>query len=121
MSYQCAVCEQLFADIPDDAVEIAGGRGRSRRPATYLFADGNFHYLRKKPGKKQAPSESLSPEPKEDTELLREVASVLAALPTPPTPDTTITQQPLPQIEPVIEEGESLTPMQLAFRRIQER
>src|SRR5467141_1686610 len=101
MTHQCVVCEQMFPDIPEDAVEIAGGRGRSRRPMTYAFADGSVHYLRKLPQKKQQPQ---APAP----ELLLEVIETLAALPTPPVPVEIKTQ--LPLIEPDFEEG--LTPMQ---------
>ena len=111
MSYLCTVCDQTFPDIPEDAVQIAGGRGRSRLPATYAFSDGSFHYLRKKPEKKQAPSEP-QPEPKQDSEL--EVANT--ELPIPPVPDTELKTEPLPPVEPDIEEAPT-TAMQLAFRR----
>jgi hypothetical protein len=75
---------------------------------TYIFADGSFHYLRKVPTKKQSPQTPSAPEPKEDTDLLQATLSVLAELPTPPEPEITL---------PLVEESESMTPMQLAWRR----
>jgi hypothetical protein len=118
--YTCVICDRIFTEIPEDALEITGGRGyRSRHPALFRFSDGTVHALRKVPVKKQQP-QAPAPEPKEDTDLLQATLSVLAELPTPP---VEIKTQPLPLIEPDIEGDESqpMSTMQLAFRRIQEK
>ncbi len=113
MSYRCVICERVFDDSEmESALEISGGRGRSRVPITYLI-DGNYHSLRKVPAKKQQQPQTPAPESKEDTELLLEVVNVLAALPTPPVP-VEIKTQPLPQIEPEIEE-EQITTMRAVW------
>lgn len=47
MTYRCVICEKVFTDDEiENALEISGGRGRSRVPITYLI-DGNYHSLRK--------------------------------------------------------------------------
>jgi len=100
----------------ESALEISGGRGRARVPITYLI-DGNYHALRKVPAKKQRP-QTPAPEPKENSELLLEVANVLAALPTPPVPlaELEVKPQEVPQLEPDIEET-SISAMRLAWQQ----
>lgn len=120
MAYRCVICEKVFTDDEiENALEISVGRGRSRVPITYQLADGTYHSLRKIPVKRQP--QSPSPEPKQNSESLLEVANALAALRTPPIPEPELKIEPLPQIEPDLEEVEGLTPFQLAFRRIQEK
>src|SRR6266446_10601004 len=118
MSYRCTICDGSFTEIPEDALEITGGRGyRSRHPALFRFSDGTVHALRKVPVKKQQPQEP-SPEPKENSELLLE-ANVLAELPTPPAqpvPQPEPKTEPLPPIEPDIEET-SISAMRLAWQQ----
>jgi hypothetical protein len=96
-----------FDAIPDDAVRLTHAKARTY---VYRFSDGGIHALRKIRSPK---SESVPPEPsKEDTELLKAVVEVLAELPKP---------QPEIKSEPEIEiEDESLTSMQIAFRRRKE-
>ncbi|SRR5258708_7127497 len=117
--YVCTTCDRVFhEDELSDAVETTGRHGRSRLPTMFTFSDGSFHFLRKVKTKKQP--QTPAPEPKEDSELLLEVIETLAALPTPPVP-VEIKIQPLPLIEPDIEEDESqpMSTMQLAFRRME--
>src|SRR5260221_14114914 len=116
--YTCVICDRTFIETDlEDATQIGGGpgSGRSRQPMTYIFADG-YHYLRKIPKPKQQSQPQSVSEPKEDVALLLE-ANVLAALPTPPVPEPELKTEPLPPIEPELFEEESMTPMQLAWRR----
>jgi hypothetical protein len=116
MSYRCVLCEKVFDDSEmENALEISGGRGRSRIPITYLI-DGNYHALRKVPVKKPKQPQPPTSEPKETTELLLEVANVLAALPTPPVPEPEPKTEPLPQTDPEFEE-EQITIMRAAWLR----
>ena len=115
MTYTCTICDCVFTDDEiQDAVQITGGRGRSRLPTLYTL-DGGFHFLRKtkKPKSPQAPAS----EPKEDAEV-QEVVSVLTELPTPPEPEETPAVL-AGDLSKLIEEveHEPLTAMQAAWRR----
>src|SRR5258708_30369199 len=110
--YTCVICDRTFTEADlEDATQIGGGHGRSRRPMTYVFG-GGYHYLRKIPKPKQQSQPQSVSEPKEDVALLLE-ANVLAALPTPPEPEPEETSA-LAELPP-IEEDKLLTAMQVAW------
>jgi hypothetical protein len=95
--WKCAICEQIFADIPDGAVELAARR-RSRRSYLYRFSNGAIHDLRVVA--------------KAEPALEQEVVQVLETLPEP----EIIAEKVAAEIEPEVEEP--MTAMAAAFRRI---
>jgi hypothetical protein len=101
--------------FPEDAIQITGGRGETR-PKTFTFPDGSYHTLRKLKTLKKSP-QPPAPERKEDAELLQETINV-AALPSSPVAEPEPKTEPLPRVEPEIEESEPMTAMKIAFRRI---
>lgn len=107
-TYICTTCDRTYDEIPEDAIKLTGGRGKTTN--AYTFPDGSFHSLKKVKAKKLN-----TPQPSA-------VVTVLAALPIPlPEPEQEIKTQPLPPSEPDFEEGEALTPqtvMSAAFSRI---
>jgi hypothetical protein len=107
--WKCAICSGEFNAIPDDAVRLTHTTARTN---VYRFPDGAIHALRKI---RNPRSESIPPpleSPKEATELLQSVVKALAELLQPETKSE-------PEIE-IEDDGESLTPMALAFRRRKE-
>ena len=124
MSYVCRVCDATFLEIPADAKLICPSR-RDRFSALWLFADGNYHDLRKrrdverpviqveeKPPQPEPPvPEPPVPPPVEQVELLREVVEVLVELPQ-PEPEIEI------EVEPEETEVERTTTVAAAFHRI---
>ncbi len=120
MSWRCATCDKLFETIPEDTVLLS--KGAFSRVTVYRFADGTIHSLRQgrsaqtihktwhKISKKLGcefcfPLPEPEPEPEPQPELPVEVLAELPELP------ASIPEQ----IED--EDVESLTPMQMAFRR----
>ena len=107
----CTVCERVFNDDElENAIQISGSYGRSRTPIAFRFPDG-IHYLRKVGVKKPKQSPMPATEPKEDSELLKETVNTLAALPIPPVAELEVK----PQVEPEINEEESISAMQFAW------
>jgi hypothetical protein len=122
MSWKCVTCDRVFDTIPEDAVLVGratrsqvtvykiAGEVHSLRAIKPMSEASHHHWHRNKPkiGCKFCfpPSKPPEPQPPVQAELLEEVVAALESLPAP---------QPEPEIED--EDVESLTPMQMAFRR----
>jgi len=109
MKYVCTTCDQEFAVIPEDTVQLTPGE---RRVNSYRFIDGSMHSLRRVIGKKTPKPEPQPEPPLEQTELLQEVVEVLEEFPQP--------EPVVEEVKPVAAETdveESMTTMVAAFRR----